>query len=127
MKEIAYISRPRDLVFDDDVVAILRRSQQRNRAYGLTGLLLYDGDSFLQVLEGEAGAVDALYAAIRADTRHQDVETVADGTVRRRAFSSWSMRYQRVDDLMDLIGLQDGPRRDGGFGRALAEATAGPE
>ena len=53
----------------------------------------------MQVLEGEAEAVRALYANIAADVRHRSVTKLADGPVLGRTFADWSIRFRTVDTV----------------------------
>ena len=117
MKEIAYISRPCGLVFDDDVLAIVRTSRRRNVRAGITGWLLYDGKRFLQLLEGPDARVDDLYGRILVDPRHVDVRLLADGDIDGPRFSRWGMAYRRVGDVTRELGTL--VRRDGSFGADL--------
>ena len=112
MKELAYISTPEGLVFDDDVLAILQSSRRRNARLGVTGLLLYDAAQFFQLIEGEDEVVDSLFRNIAADTRHRDVRVLSEGPIARRAFSSWTMGYRRIDARLHDMGLLDGERRE---------------
>ena len=112
MKELAYISTPEGLVFDDDVLAILRFARRRNARLGVTGLLLYDAAHFFQLLEGEDAAVDALFLTIAADTRHRDVRVLSEGPITSRSFSGWAMDYRRIDARLHDMGLLGGARRE---------------
>lgn len=87
------ISRP---PVEDELQAILDWSQTFNEAHGITGLLLYSDGRFVQVLEGEAGAVGDLYAHIQRDSRHTQVTTVREG-LGPRHFTNWSMGFGHVD------------------------------
>lgn len=49
---------------------ILRQSRERNRQRQVTGALLFDGERFCQLLEGEPAAVQALISDIECDPRH---------------------------------------------------------
>lgn len=70
---------------------LLRQSRAHNYQAGVTGMLLYDGACFLQVLEGPGPAVICTFGRIRLDCRHTDVQVLANGPVTRRQFSNWSM------------------------------------
>lgn len=122
MKEIAYISRSQGLVFDDDVLAIVRVSREHNRRAGITGHLLYDGTRFLQLIEGPDAVVDRLYARIEADPRHKDVRTLAESAVTQRSFPDWNMAYRRVNDILEKIGPN--LLADGRFGADLKPLLA---
>ena len=70
---------------------LLHQSQMHNQAANITGVLLYDGTRFLQVLEGEKGVIEAVFARILLDCRHTDVQILANGATERRQFKSWAM------------------------------------
>ena len=89
--------------------ALLMRSRERNVARGLTGMLLYTGDNFFQVLEGEETVVETLYETIHRDTRHTKVTKVIQEPIARRAFGSWTMGLAMLSraDLASLPGAND--------------------
>ena len=70
---------------------ILRQCQANNPAHGITGVLCYSDDIFLQVLEGGRSAVNRLYNSIVADPRHTDVELLSYQQISERRFAGWSM------------------------------------
>lgn len=71
------------------------------RSYNLnqhiSGLLLYGDEDIIQVIEGPAENVHALYQKIAADARHYDVITLADSPTPERAFAEWSMGFGSLD------------------------------
>lgn len=77
-----------------------------NARVDITGVLLYVGHRFLQVLEGEAGAVDRLLQRIAGDTRHRDMEIVLDERVETRVFGQWSMGCINADERYELSSSQ---------------------
>lgn len=48
------------------LVSLLRRARARNEARGIMGVLLHANGMFVQCLEGQAAAVDVLFARIEA-------------------------------------------------------------
>ncbi len=76
-----------------DLESILAASQRNNGAEGITGMLLFDSDVFLQVLEGARAPVSACFLRIARDPRHRDVEVLAARNVDERLFAEWSMHY----------------------------------
>jgi len=70
----------------NDIVAVSRRA---NPARGITGVLLFDGEHFGQLIEGSEAEVTALMARIRADPRHTDIALLFSGV-------SGSPRHTRV-------------------------------
>lgn len=93
MHQLIYLSQA-TVPFDGaQLEHLLGQARQFNAAHGLTGILLYGNDQFLQVLEGEAATVHSLYARICQDPRHRDVTTYADEAIAARTFSDWQMAY----------------------------------
>ena len=54
---------------------IFEQSRTHNPRKGITGLLCFTGDIFVQVLEGGRDEVCELFNAIVRDDRHEDVRT----------------------------------------------------
>jgi Sensors of blue-light using FAD len=72
---------------------ILRSAQAHNAAHGITGVLCQGQGAYLQVLEGERSKLDALYARILADKRHQQIELRQVQDITRRRYGKWSMAH----------------------------------
>ena len=87
-----------------EIKSLVERSSANNRALGITGLLLLSGDHFLQVLEGPADAVNALFARIMADPRHRDIRLLTFEPTSEIYFDDWNMY------LVDLFDLPKAPR-----------------
>jgi hypothetical protein len=60
----------------NDIVTVSRRANPERR---ITGVLLFDGERFGQLLEGSEAAVTALMTRISADPRHTDIVTLFSG------------------------------------------------
>lgn len=80
---------------------IVKTSAANNSRQDITGYLLFDGDHFLQILEGPSQAVQETYERIAKDPRHRDIEIVSAKNVPERAFGAWAMGGH-------LRGSQDG-------------------
>lgn len=76
----------------EEVDAILAASARNNPARGITGLLLFNGRNFLQLLEGEDREVSALMETITADPRHTGVSVLDRRAISSRACPDWAMK-----------------------------------
>jgi hypothetical protein len=74
-----------------ELADILQGARHKNAALGITGALMLYDDWFAQVLEGPQAAVEALFARIKADPRHDSVRLGEAGTVAKRLFDKWAM------------------------------------
>jgi hypothetical protein len=82
--------------FDDErLAALLSVARANNERDGLSGMLVYEDGSFLQVLEGEREVVDALYAKIEQDDRHGDSMVLLRSDRTEREFGEWTMAWAR--------------------------------
>ena len=97
MYALVYVSTAVRPFSEAELERLLRTSRANNARLGITGMLLHEGRTFIQQLEGEEAVVRALFATIRADARHRDVLEVSAGPAARR-FADWSMGYCDVND-----------------------------
>ncbi len=70
---------------------ILKTARHKNAALGVTGALMLYDDWFAQVLEGPQAVIEALYAKIKADTRHDGIRLNQAGPAPKRLFGKWTM------------------------------------
>lgn len=98
MRRIVYCSQATQDVSPEDLVALLELSRRNNERVGLSGMLLYCSQSFLQVLEGESAALDRTYDRIIADSRHTNLRKLMDAEVPAPLFPDWTMGFEHVDD-----------------------------
>ena len=82
----------------EDIDQILESAQRNNAANGVTGMLIYNGRNFLQLLEGDEADLIALMVRIMHDPRHTGVSVLHQAEVRERAFPEWTMRRIALAD-----------------------------
>jgi hypothetical protein len=96
----------------DALEDLLDQAQQHNERAGITGALAYVDGCFLQVLEGEPAAVQALMARIASDLRHDTVTVLMTADTPAAMFTGWRMAYVSATaaEVAQWAGL--GPRAD---------------
>lgn len=107
MIQLTYISSPTRPMSVDDLVDILNKSRENNARLGISGMLLYTGTWFIQVLEGEEKIIDDKIIEIKNDPRHKDFRVLEKKKINAREYAEWTMGFKRVDknDVRDLPGL----------------------
>jgi hypothetical protein len=86
---VSYLSRAPELrgnLRDQFVARILSQARENNTERGITGMLVYVDDYFIQVLEGSRGVVSSLMSVIMHDDRHSTVHLVHANPVSSRLF-----------------------------------------
>jgi hypothetical protein len=97
MLELIYVSaawRPLD---DGQLAELLTQARTKNARLGVSGILLYDQGSFLQVLEGDEQTVLPLFDTIARDARHQRVSILRRTNVTAPSFREWTMGFVSLD------------------------------
>lgn len=97
MRQILFASHTAPDIAAGALDAIVTAARRNNAALGLSGRLLHIEGGFLQLLEGEDGAVEQVYDKIRADTRHWDVRLLLDRPA-SRAFADWGFERLTGND-----------------------------
>ena len=112
--QISYISSATEPWSTQEVLGLLQKRRENNAGSGVTGMLLYGNETFLQVLEGEEKAIDDLVDRICNDPRHTNLQILYRRKIQRRQYSDWSMGFNRVSDkeLQQVEGLRDFGEKD---------------
>jgi hypothetical protein len=111
---LLYASRAAEAVTQELVEAILQSSRKHNPALGITGVLCYGGDVYMQVLEGGRAAVNELYNKIVRDERHRDIALLHYQEVAERKFAGWTMGQVNLSKVNPslLLKYSDKPALD---------------
>jgi len=88
------------------IESILAQSRQHNPTTGITGILCYGGDIFLQAIEGGRMAVSELYGHIQKDPRHKDVALLHYEEITERRFGGWTMGQVNISKVNQSILLK---------------------
>ena len=75
------------------VPVILAQVRQGNAERGITGVLVFDGQSFVQYLEGPTVALQALVDRIAADPRHTQLQVLHQGELSQRRCLRYELGY----------------------------------
>jgi hypothetical protein len=73
------------------IESILGQARTRNPSLGITGILCFSNEIYLQVLEGGRRSVNDLYHAIARDPRHHEITMLQYHEISERAFAGWTM------------------------------------
>lgn len=103
--EILYISELSPATIPTTIAEILVQARKQNKLHGITGLLLFDGEHFVQVLEGDHEVVVAAMNRIEKDDRHFGVKRLHEGFIAQRQFQCFGIGYWYVEDESRVLSL----------------------
>lgn len=93
LTRLIYTSTISDSFVVDDIHAIMDAAKRNNVDTGLTGLLYFNRQYFLQCIEGGRAEVNFTYNKILGDSRHKNVTILSYEEISERQFPSWQMGY----------------------------------
>ena len=103
---LMYASRAVEPLRPETLQAIMKKSTAHNLSVGVTGVLCFSGQIFLQVLEGGRSQVSKLYNRIAQDPRHRDVVLLSLEEIAERRFAAWSMGQADMNRLNPAVLLK---------------------
>ncbi|QEP44543.1 BLUF domain-containing protein [Ectothiorhodospiraceae bacterium BW-2] len=107
--QIIYVSTASREMPTNQLADILQQAREKNSRLGISGILLYNRGTFIQVLEGERAVLSELLRTIEHDTRHYNLITIDEAEIEQRDFPEWSMGFGQISDsqLESLEGIND--------------------
>lgn len=103
---LLYISEvSSEFKLDVDLENILHQSRVRNKKKDITGVLIKNGNFFIQVLEGRRESVSSLYNVIQTDPRHSKIRTLFNYQDTTRIFPEWAMGH--VDAQAHVVTINE--------------------
>ena len=114
MIRLVYVSTCANNVDEAAIQSLLSVAERCNSEHGISGMLCWSGEFFLQCIEGDRGPVTQCFARILADQRHHSVELILSAPTSVRWFSQWGMGFSRMlsshrDDLPAWTGANFNP------------------
>lgn len=104
-QQFLYLSHLVSGVRYDVFAAICQVSRKRNAERSLTGVLLFDGHRFCQLLEGPQPSLAQVRQSIANDPRHEFMTTLVDRPQTGEAMLDvWQAGYCEADELDLLVG-----------------------
>ena len=92
--QLIYRSTATRQLTPNELLELLEQSRIKNARLNITGMLLFHGGCFMQLLEGDETVVRDLYSTIAADARHHWVTLVMTGPNGARDFPDWTMGFR---------------------------------
>jgi Sensors of blue-light using FAD len=91
--QLVYMSAANHQFDSVELTVLLAKARKKNERLGVSGMLVYHDDSFLQVLEGDDKIVQSLYEQILSDGRHANCVMLLKAFIDRRCFGDWTMGF----------------------------------
>jgi hypothetical protein len=102
LTRLLYVSKPVGPITTFVTSSILEVCSVNNKKAEITGVLCQGSGIYMQVIEGQRSAINALYSRIISDKRHNQIELLSFEEVGQRRYGHWSMALVQlsIDDPM---------------------------
>ncbi len=97
---IAYVSDVAGPLSAEHLDALVEDAIRFNSLAGVTGVLLCDGNRFLQYFEGPDDGVSAVHERVLQARSHRNIRKLGHARVPGRYFPYWSMRWLGVEPTL---------------------------
>lgn len=88
---IIYRSHAHNSISSTSLMEMVELANAHNSKRGVTGILLFNGVHFLQLLEGPQAQVNEIYSKICSDTRHFNIVELLNDVAPFRRFANAGM------------------------------------
>jgi len=107
--QLVYVSKATREMSAEDLTRLLIKIRPNNQLNNISGMLLFGGGAFMQVIEGAPSDIAHLFSRIQLDSRHQSIVHILEKPIAKRQFPDWSMGFREVTDemLSTIDGLND--------------------
>lgn len=109
---LLYASRAAAPLTQGIVDSILEQSRRNNPALGITGVLCFSDDVFIQILEGGRDEVCELYNTIVRDERHGTIRILLFEEISERRFGGWTMGQVNIKKISPALLLKYGEKAE---------------
>ncbi len=104
---IVYVSNASEDLEKDQIIDILYKSKDWNNENDITGLLLFSGGNFFQIIEGEKKVIFDLFQEIQADNRHENILQIFGKEIYKDAYNGYESDFVADDSFYDPEKFQD--------------------
>lgn len=92
LQRLVYIS-DRNHKVECDMTRLFAGANEFNMARNIKGALWFDGDHFVQVLEGSKGVLETVWSRIKESNVHTGIDIVYHHAINTRYYQDWTMSY----------------------------------
>ena len=120
---IVYSSAWHETLTPPAVQQMVDQAAAKNRQLGITGRLVAEANSFVQVIEGTRSTIGALYSAIEADVRHTRVLCLLDREFEVPSYRDWHALLPQAGEQFrtEFSSNLSGPVASADFGIAMRD------
>ena len=99
LRRLAWSSLPSPTFSAARMGEIAAPARSSNKCNNVSGVLLYTGVHFVEILEGEERVLDEMWSRLQRDDRHVSLVRIGDEPCNERRFAEWKLAYADDQDV----------------------------
>jgi len=103
---IIYISNAVRLLEEGHLNSLFSHSVYNNASKEITGILLYNEGTFIQIMEGNKETLSELFKVIRSDKRHNNITKILDRRIGERIFEKYRTGFNTLNNYGQMEELE---------------------
>ncbi len=103
LARLVYASTKGRYVDGEELKKIMATAKVNNGELGVTGVLIFNSQYFLQALEGTRAQITSLFNTIAKDERHNGIQLISMQDIDHRCWAQWSMRLISITEKEEKI------------------------
>ena len=118
---IGYISNSVALLNSGELENLSTFIMEHRKNYDISGILIYQGGTFFQVLEGEKRRIDLLFHKIKSEERHNSITNIVNDPIESRMFTDYNFLFNEMENYPELLKFYSNLMYQGnsGYGNRL--------
>jgi len=107
LKTICYISVTKDNVSEEKIDEMLDSLVKKNAAINISGIIIYNNNNFLQIIEGKDIIINILYNKIKKGPRHHHIIKLIDCPIEQTIFEEYKTSFTLIKNSEEMNNLTE--------------------
>ena len=100
--QLIYMSSPSEVLNEHNLLSVVRAAQKSNIEKNISGFLILDDHTIVQLLEGSKKEVMSLFEKIERDSRHHAIKVLYKTVVGKRTMPFLGMGLCFINSIVNL-------------------------
>ena len=100
--QLIYMSSPSKVMNEESLLSVVRNAQKFNIEHDVSGFLISDNQTIVQLLEGSKKEVMSLFQKIKRDARHHDIKIQYQAATETRTMPFLGMGLCFINSMVNL-------------------------
>ncbi len=107
LQTLCYVSSSNVNLTKKSLEQLFITTKSNNLKQDISGILIFNGGNFLQIMEGEKNTINELYHKISKDKKHSNIIKLIEKPISERMFEDYETGFSIIKDRKKANQLED--------------------